>query len=521
VDDTAGLFERVGMRSVSVGIDDHGPRALGSTLHTLSPVHSIYLHTISPIIDYRNTDIVTSCIPGMTQLSASLGHALAQPVKALQNRLHRRRRRDRAGARMPTEIIEGILDHLAPPDLHQAVLVNRRFDQLAVPRLYSSIHQKGSDFETLWKYWDIIRDEPDLAGALRSVTFDSNFNLAPPDTHGFAREARYGRLGTDGVVYLLLRRAPNLRHLRVLHPSLSVGPPFQPSLPLYLSSIQERLSQNTPFPTHFENLVELEFSTKGLSWSCIAPLFCLPSLKRLYIRDGEEWGNVEQHSVDCLQPWTSPIEDLDFEYCTISAKTLSLEVCACTALRKIEYHGCIIGSFGDHMEFYNNLQHHRDTLQSLSSADGTPGMPTINLSRFHALRHVGLHCSRVTPNQLPRSIQTITIYTTWLDERTFNYFPCCRLARAFQEAGLVSSVRVTLYHVDRVTSPRGFPSLIPDIFLKHGLPVSFCIRPNTFRLSKSSRPPCLLSQTFIGINLSKSDRSSRRFGSSAREQQRT
>jgi hypothetical protein len=110
---------------------------------------------------------------------------------------------------------------------------------------------------------------------------DSNLKLSQPSTRGTGVE-QDGRLGTDEVVYLLLRLTPNLRNLGALHPSLSAGPPSRPSLPMYLSSIQERLDQDTHIPTHFESLVELEFCIKGLSWNCIAPLSHLPSLKKLF-----------------------------------------------------------------------------------------------------------------------------------------------------------------------------------------------------------------------------------------------
>jgi hypothetical protein len=119
---------------------------------TFGPQHSIHSLRSQSIFSQNFADLrhkrllasITFCIASMMRphTLTLLGHAFARPFRALKRHVHQRMHPYNVSANLPTELIDEILGYLSPTELYHATLVNRRFNQIVLSRLYSSFISK-------------------------------------------------------------------------------------------------------------------------------------------------------------------------------------------------------------------------------------------------------------------------------------------------------------------------------------------------------------------------------------------
>jgi hypothetical protein len=71
---------------------------------------------------------------------------------------------------LPNEMKLQMFEHLPQAALHHLASFNKQFNQLAVPLLYGSFHQYGSDISQVSQYLTTIHAVPRLFEYLRDIT---------------------------------------------------------------------------------------------------------------------------------------------------------------------------------------------------------------------------------------------------------------------------------------------------------------------------------------------------------------
>jgi hypothetical protein len=124
----------------------------------------------------------------------------------------------------------------------------------------------------------------------------------------------------------LLSLHSEIRSIRALQPPNPIKHDHGLLLPIYLEPHRVFLGAGDPLPPWTSTLSTLEIGLQFLSWRCIAPLFRLPILKVLILTDGREltdgaenWinGTASPSTGTAILARSSPVEELDFERCTI------------------------------------------------------------------------------------------------------------------------------------------------------------------------------------------------------------
>ncbi len=335
---------------------------------------------------------------------------------------------------LPEELIREILKLLSQSSLYQTALVDRRLNRLSVPLLYESFEsfdQVRNSMRSLYQFLRVtkkvahfsrITHRIAIRGSPRISREQANISIAKTPQSNWARriyadheEYGYTHLehGPDMAVLLLLSSNQNIHSIYVGLPSNSVGQNPDPPLPIYLAPLRDWFSAEGPRPTVFDNLSSLDFKMLYITWSTIAPLFRLPSLKRLTITGATEDKKYAPTKEVKIQSQSSSIKILHFPFCRISVRTIIAAVSSCKALQSFEYVLKPNENFKLCYALYTRLYEHRLTLRTLalSGLKELNHPPQIDSSfiDFYFLSSLTIDYFTLVPENLPSSIKTLVL----------------------------------------------------------------------------------------------------------------
>ena len=415
---------------------------------------------------------------------------------------------------VPEEIIRMILTFLSQSALYQVTLVNRKFNRLSVRLLYETFDQHGPDSRSLCQFLEVTKKIKPLAKTTRVINIYGSPRISSLQAHHsfsksrrakwarelYANHQEYGyrnlEHGPDMAVLLLLSSLPDVRSIRVLHVSNSMGRESDPLLPIYLAPLRNALGAKYRYPSCFSKLSKLEFGLFEFSWPVIAPLFCLPSLKSLTIMGATEKDGHTPAKETIVPPRSSTIEVLRFTACNMSCQTTAVAVSACNTLKSLVHCYNDDDNFDTYRNLYTHLCEHRATLHTLvcvgrNELDLEP--PTdVSFAEFPALRILALDYSIVPVTTLPPNLEWLILDAGGKDDiRLFHVLS--QLGQRLQDVKYGANIQIGLRYMYKKRSGRYIDfRKICKIFKAHGFELSL-------RVSAEGAMICQLNVSFFPL----------------------
>jgi hypothetical protein len=321
---------------------------------------------------------------------------------------------------LPNEILIKIVEFLTlPQDCYSMALVNRHFNQLTVPFLYSTFYSTRHSQWRIWRLLRTIRKAPDLALKLNTISIVGPvIHPAPEDITGSILALFWHRLARKlvkagfleykepdyeihaKVILRLLDQCPNLESLCVSGAHHESVPNFR--LPGYMVPLVQPRGGGMKPPQCFNHLTNLQFNVPAISWEFLHPVYDLPRLQNLIITGSMKYKNYpailrSEHS-PVAHPRSLTIRHLAITQPSLGAGTLGRFIRNCNSLESFQFTGKTYWRTSDWLgQVFVYLYVHHQTLHSISFVDEVartdplPSSPsTLWMTMFVALKALTL-----------------------------------------------------------------------------------------------------------------------------------